>query len=112
MQMKNFIECFILKNEKWEDITKYYYSKKYEIDITDFIKYINVQENIDIKLNNEKYNGYDMITSFGDFDNFHQKCISNDKIEDVKVIENEWNYKLIFMATINYYIIIQWETSA
>ena len=106
------IECFIIKNEKWEEVTKYYYSQKDETDMLGFIKYINEKENINIKLNNEKYDGYDAIASLEDFNDFCKKYISSDKVEYIKVVENEWNNRSIFMETANYYIMRIWETYA
>ena len=106
------MEYFIIRNENWEEITKYYYSKKHEMDTVGFIKYINEKENINIKLNNEKHKEYDIKKSFEDFDEFYKKYIVNDKIEYIKIIENEWNNKLIFIETTDYYIMRIWETFA
>jgi len=104
------MECFIIENSEYEESIRYYYSLKSETNEIDFEKYINEKENITIDIN-QKLDVYDDLDLCSDFINFNQNILK-EKIEKTEILEFEWNYRIHFMQTQNYYILRIWETSA
>ena len=106
------MERFEIRNDNWEEIIKYYFAAKKEMNRDFFVEDVNQKEGLKIEINENKTYLYNQVFDFEDF-----VCFCNNKIKEETTIvayitENEWNCKIIFIETNNYYILRIWETSA
>jgi hypothetical protein len=111
------VKLYEIKNEEWEESTKYYYSSKEEYSKETFLNMVKNKEDFELDLT--KFQSATPYRNL-DSDNFLSKKIQLDlkevsiylKEASIYLIEDEWNFKTVFIETNKYYILSLWETSA
>ena len=106
------MNCFEIENEEWEELIRYYYSLKTKMTKEEFTTKINEKDNLNIILNDNMPSIDSSISDMSDFKDFFDKEISGEVKLYGYTVENEWNYKICFIETVNYYVLRIWETAA
>jgi hypothetical protein len=106
------LKYYEIKDESWEEIIKYYFSEKSKTNKNHFINEIYVKENICIKNNEIEYLKYDEKILPDDIKIFFDNNIPKENICEIYLLENEWNNKITFFESNNFFILRIWETYA
>lgn len=104
------MKLYGINNEEWEENIKYYYSSKKEYSKELFLNMVKNKEEIELDLT--KFQSATPYINLDLDDSFVKKIQIDLKEALIYLIIDEWDFKIIFIETNNYYILKLWETFA